>query len=217
MLKQHKRLWLLTALLTLAPVLVGLIFWNRLPEVMATHWGIDGTADGWSGKPFAVFGLPCFLVAVHCLCLLITAKDKSNDQQSRKAVAMVFWIVPVISWFTCGVVYVSALGKGLSLTALVPVLLGSLFAIVGNYMPKVRQNRTIGIKVPWTYSSEENWNKTHRFAGKLWVAGGIVMMLLAFLPQKWSFTVLFVLILLLAVIPMAYSYVLYRKDKKSRT
>lgn len=210
MLKQHKKLWLVTALLTLAPMLAGLILWNRLPETMATHWGADGVADGWSGKGFAVFVLPLILLAFHCLCLLVTAIDNKNKNQSQKALAMVFWIMPVTSWFSCGMVYFAAMGKSLELLNFVPAFMGLLFTIMGNYMPKVKQNRTLGIKLPWTFANEENWNKTHRYCGRIWVIGGLVLVFSVFLPKNWAVSIMIPVLAVMTLAPILYSLKLYR-------
>lgn len=210
MLKQYKRLWILTAVLTLAPMLAGLLLWNRLPDTMATHWGADGVADGWSGKGFAVFVLPLILLAVHCLCLLITATDNSNKNQSQKALRMVFWIMPVTSWFSCGTVYFAAMGKGLELVSLIPAFMGLIFVIMGNYMPKVKQNRTLGIKLPWTFANEENWNKTHRYCGRIWVIGGLILLFCIFLPDLWIVPVAAVVFPVMVLAPILYSLKLYR-------
>ena len=210
MLKQHKRLWFVTAALTLAPMLAGLILWNHLPETMATHWGADGVADGWSGRGFAVFGLPLILLAVHCLCLLITAIDNRNKNQSQKALAMAFWIMPVTSWFSCGTVYYTATGRGLELMGLVPAFMGVVFAIMGNYMPKVKQNRTLGIKIPWTLANEENWNKTHRYCGRIWVVGGLILIFSIFLPENWAVSLMIPVLAVITLAPILYSWKLCR-------
>lgn len=110
MLKQNKKMLVLTSVVTLLPVLAGLLLWNKLPEQMATHWGISGTADGWSGRAFAVLGVPAIVLALHWLCVLITAKDPRNKNQGRKAQRMVLWICLVLSLFVNGMVYASAFG-----------------------------------------------------------------------------------------------------------
>ena len=79
MLKQNKRKLLISSAVILLPALVGLLLWNQLPARMATHWGLDGTTDGWSGRTFAVFGMPLMLLATHWLCILITAKDPKSQ------------------------------------------------------------------------------------------------------------------------------------------
>ena len=89
-----------------------------------------------------------------------------------------------------------------------PTMGGLMFIIVGNYLPKCKQNYTIGIKIPWTLNSEENWNKTHRFAGWLWTICGILIMLTGFLGSFWVFLPI---ALLMVIVPVVYSYILHRK------
>ncbi len=214
MLKQNKGKIILSTLLTLLPILTGLMLWNRLPDTMATHWGANGDADGFSSKAFAVFGMPVFLAALHLLCLFVTSLDKKQADQNKKALELVFWIVPVISVSMNAIVYSTALGKEPDVSVLLPVLMGLGFVCIGNYLPKVKQNHTLGIRISWTLGSEENWNKTHRFAGKLWVLGGIAILLTVFLSGKWTTAVLLGIVLVLAGIPMAYSYGIYKKTKK---
>jgi len=89
-----------------------------------------------------------------------------------------------------------------------PVLMGVLFVIIGNYLPKCKQNYTIGIKIPWTLNNEENWNKTHRFAGWLWTACGLLVILTGFIGGFWLFMIV---TLLMVFAPIIYSYLLHRK------
>ena len=70
--KEYRTLIIATTLITLLPILLGLILWNRLPDTVAVHWGADGQADGWAGKAYAVFGLPCLLAAIHLFAVLFT-------------------------------------------------------------------------------------------------------------------------------------------------
>lgn len=93
-----------------------------------------------------------------------------------------------------------------------PLFMGVLFIIIGNLLPKMRQSTTMGIKLPWTLHSEENWNKTHRFSGKLWVAGGIVILATAFLGSFW---ILIAVLLVMVIIPTLYSYLLYHMQRKN--
>ena len=89
-----------------------------------------------------------------------------------------------------------------------PILLGLIFIAIGNYLPKCKQNYTIGIKIPWTLASEENWNRTHRFAGWVWVGGGVVMLLSGFLGIFW---LTLVPAIIMAAVPLIYSYILHKK------
>ena len=127
---------------------------------------------------------------------------------------MMFWIAPVISLLGCGSTYASALGQPLRIDRLAMLLLGIVFTIIGNYLPKCRQNYTIGIKIVWTLSDEENWNATHRMAGKLWVIGGVLIALGGFLPHGWAIAVMFILLIPMCVIPIVYSWQFYEHEKK---
>ena len=209
--KKNKWKLLISSIVTLLPVIVGLIMWDSLPERMATHWGFNGVADGFSSRPFAVFALPLILLAVHWVCVIVTAADPKNKNQTQKAVSLVFWICPFVSLFSGAVIYAAAFGMNFSINILLPVVTGLIFVVIGNYLPKCKQNYTMGIKVAWTLENEENWNATHRFGGRVWVIGGAVLMLCAFLPQSVMYYVFFVLIMLLGIIPVIYSYVYYRR------
>ena len=213
MLKKNKGLMILTSVIILLPMLAGILLWEQLPERMATHWGVNGEADGWSSRPVAVFGMPLLLLAIHWLGVWVTGQDRRNRNQSEKVLQMMFWIAPVISLLGCGSTYASALGQPLRIDRLALLLLGIVFAIVGNYLPKCRQNYTIGIKIVWTLSDEENWNATHRLAGKLWMIGGLMLMLCAFLPGSMFPWMLPVVLGILVGVPIIYSW-WFRQQKK---
>ncbi len=214
MLKENKFKVILSSIIILLPVLFGLIMWNQLPDRMTTHWGADGNADGFSAKPFAVFGLPVMLLTVHLICLLFTAKDKSQKGQNKKALNIIFWIAPLISLFANGMVYAIAFGKAFDITLLMPALFGIMFVFIGNYLPKIKQNRTLGIKVSWALNNTENWNKTHRLGGKVWVISGLAMLFSIFLPQAAMVPVIACAIIAAASIPIIYSYCIYKKHQK---
>lgn len=214
--KQSKvKIWI-SVIILLLPMAVGLALWNRLPDQMATHWNMAGEVDGWSSKPFAVFGIAGILLAAHLACVLITLADPKNKGQSQKVMGMILWLCPVISLVVSGLIYGAALGLEMNVNLQASVLCGCLFVIVGNYLPKTKQNYTIGIKVPWALYSEENWNRTHRFAGRLWVAAGIVMFATILLPSNWLWPVLMAAIFIPAFAPMVYSYWIYRTQEKDK-
>ena len=213
MLKKNKGLMILTSVIILLPMLAGILLWDQLPERMATHWGVNGEADGWSSRPVAVFGLPLFLLAIHWMGVWLTGQDRRNRNQNEKVLQMMFWIAPVISLFGMGSTYAAALGQPPRIDRLAMLLLGIVFTIIGNYLPKCRQNDTIGIKIIWTLSDEENWNATHRLAGKIWTAGGLLLLLCAFLSGTALPWVMPVVLGIMVVIPIAYSWWFHREQK----
>ena len=101
----------------------------------------------------------------------------------------------------------------LNFFVILPAVIGLLFLVMGNYLPKTTRNRTMGIKLPWTIGNDENWQKTHRLGGRLWVVGGAIMIVSAFFPIEISIGVLVAVIAMSALIPTIYSYQLYKKHK----
>ena len=211
MIKKNKKLLILTSIVILIPALIGLLLWNRLPEQIPYHWDINGNIDNWCSKAFAVFGTPALLLALHWVCMLASSADPKHKNYHPKMIMLVLWICPVIGLVLSTLVYAVALGYPLRVEIIMPLLVGLMFLIVGNLLPKCRQTYTMGIKLPWTLASEENWNKTHRFGGKVWVIGGVLTMATAFFGNFW---LLLVILVVMVVVPTLYSYLYYRKHEK---
>lgn len=211
MLKKYKKTVIISTLVALLPMVVGILLWNQLPESIATHFGANGEPDGWSSRAFAVFGLPAFIAGVNVLCAVGTSADPKKQNIQPKIFKLILWICPMVSILCCGGVYAYALGLPVSMEKLCMIFVSVVFIIIGNYLPKCRQSYTIGIKLPWTLASEDNWNRTHRMAGGLWMAGGAVLMLMSLLGQISAFIFLTV-VLVMTLVPTVYSYLLYRKE-----
>lgn len=208
MLKANRKTLIITSIVTILPMLIGVICWNRLPDVMATHFGLNNEANGFSSKAFAVFGLPAFLLALLWVGAFVTSRDPKKQNISPKVFSLTLWIVPVLSLFVAAIMYPINLGYKMDVIFFAELLLGLLFIIIGNYLPKARQNYTIGIKIPWTLANEENWNRTHRLAGYLWMIFGILMILIGvtrFVPAAW----LIGIILMTVLVPCIYSFWLH--------
>ncbi|MBR4881712.1 MAG: SdpI family protein [Clostridia bacterium] len=212
--KFNKVLLIVTSILILLPILVGVFTWNILPEQMATHFGISGDADGFGSRVFAVFGFPVLMLVFHWLCIFASCFDKSNRDQNKKAYNMVLWITPLISWFCSGMMYALAFGIEFDMYSLMAGVFGAMFLVIGNYMPKIKHNHTLGIKISWTLESEENWNATHRMAGKVWFVIGLLALVCVFVPYKISMFALPALLFIAIAIPVVYSYRFHQNEKK---
>ncbi len=208
MIKKYKKTIVITSILIVLPMIVGLILWNRLPDQIATHFSFDGTPDDWSPKAFVVFGMPLLLLIVHGFCIFCISSDPKRRNISDKMFLLVLWIVPIVSLVVNLSCYGFAFELDMNMGKICLVFVGLVFIFIGNYLPKSRQSYTVGIKVPWTLESEENWNRTHRLAGWMWMGCGILILVNIFLMWQW---LPLAVILAAAIIPVIYSFILYKK------
>ena len=209
--KINLKLLSLTSILTLLPILVGVILWKDLPASLPSHFGLDGQADGFSSKLEVVFLIPLLMLGLHFFAVVVTSLDPKASHVSPKMKTLVYWLVPFISGLVQLSIYGAALGIIANSTRIGLVMVGIVFLVVGNYLPKTKQNYTVGIRLPWTLDSEENWNKTHRLAGRLWVLGGLIILVNGFL--SWAAFYVFIAVLLVMVlVPIFYSYWISRSQ-----
>ena len=208
MIRKNWKILVITSVMILLPILAGVLLWNQLPAQIPSHWNAAGEIDGWTSKTFSVFGMPLLLLAFQWLCVLGTLADPKRQNHPTKILHLVFWIIPILSVLLHTIVYAVALGSEVRMEMVMPVFVGLVLAITGNYLPKCKQNYTIGIKIPWTLNSEENWNRTHRFAGRIWVVCGLIIVLTGFIGGVW---ILLPIFLLMVLAPVLYSYLLHRK------
>lgn len=158
--------------------------------------------------------LNVFFIVMQCALVTIIFYDNRNRQQSRKVIGMTIWIIPVITLLYNGIVRLVDMGADIEnlFMAFIYYGTGLMFMVIGNYLPKVKQNNTIGIRVVWTLQDEENWNATHRFSGKIWVASSILCMLCGLFAESIAALVLYIVsIMAAAIISVLYSYLFYKK------
>ena len=144
---KSKKTLIITSLICLLPMLVGALVYSRLPEQVATHFDLQGNPDGWSSRAFAVFGLPGILLAVNLLIPFALRADPKHKNMSGALVNIVIWTVPVVSLLCSGLTLGRALGYDLRIEVVLPVFMGVLFILIGNYLPKTKQSYTMGIKL----------------------------------------------------------------------
>ena len=212
LLKQNKWHLLASSIVILLPMLLAFFGGSILPEELTIHWGIDGTADGFASPTVAFIVLPLVLLGVHWLCVLATVLVDKDREQNQKIMRMVLWIIPAISLMSTGTIFAVSLGYTTNIFAMIMLLLGVMFIVIGNYMPKIKRSRTAGIKIKWTLANEENWYATHRFSGKLYVILGFVCILCMPLPSKFFPFLCLPIILLCVLLPIIYSYRFYKKQ-----
>ena len=209
--KINKKLVLFTSILILLPSLVGCVFWNQLPEEIPTHFNLLGQADGYNHKMSAIFGLPTLMLLMHWLLLFIMIKDPKSSNISSKIQFLIYWIIPFVSCLSMISIFGESLGYSMMSGLLAQIFMGVVMIVIGNYLPKTRRNYIIGIRLPWTLENDENWRKTHRLAGKIWVLGGLLLFLNSFV-QLYVYWVFFLTLFFVVIIPSVYSYQLSKLE-----
>jgi uncharacterized membrane protein len=212
-----KNEWLQLVLLAV-PFLVLVPLWDKFPPRVAIHWGLNGQPNGWADKEWGLILLPLINIGVVLLFsfrVLFDRRMKSYGPETQASLGRVLKILRLaISIFmTAMVLLIDAVALGWKLDVLRLVTLGTLalFAVLGNYLPKLRPNRFVGIRTPWTLKSPEVWIRTHRLFGSIMLIGSLALMPpCLFLPSMWALLLLIGFILFTIFGSMIYSYVCHR-------
>ncbi len=187
--------------LTLCSAIPGIIMYNKLPEKMAVHFNANNEPDSFMPKAFALFGIPVIMALLGLFCGITSSNDKRTEN-CGKANTLVRFIIPAIAFLVEAVMILFALDKIKNIGAICGIFMSVFLIIMGNYTPKMRQNKYLGIKTKRTLSDERIWDKTHRLAGFVWTTGGIILLPL-FLMELYIPA--FILLLAVVLIPVFYS------------
>ena len=201
----------------LLPFVYLACLWNNLPEKVPTHWNLKGEIDDWGSK-YSLIGIVFLLpVFTYVLMLAIPKIDpkKRLDLMAGKYYQIKFVLVLFMSVLALFIIH-SSRSQMLSSPSIVVVLVGVLFMALGNYFKVIKQNYFVGIKTPWTLESEEVWKLTHILAGKLWIVGGLLIVIFSLvIPENINFYLFMTITAIISIIPIVYSYFIFRKLKKS--
>jgi len=185
--------------------------YRRLPDVMPTHWDIHGAVDGTTPKPWGPFVMPLVMAGVLLVFAVLPRISPRgySIERFRTVFAVIRTALLGFLFVMNAVVLLAGLGVSFRMERVVQAGMGVLFMVLGNYLGKVTKNFFVGIRTPWTLASDEVWLRTHRVGGMLFVAAGLACVVSAFLDHGWF--VLMIAVGVAAVVPVVYSYVLYRR------
>ncbi|WNJ16965.1 SdpI family protein [Pontibacter sp. G13] len=201
----------------LLPWVILAIFWNDLPETIPTHWNIHGEADAFGSKTNAIV-LPLVMAFNMLLFSVIPYMDPKADKGKMERTANrilvgtnLFLLILFIGTL------MNMMGHDVAVDDWVVYGLLILFAVIGNIFGKIRQNYFMGIRTPWTLSSEQVWLKTHRVSGKVWFYASVLMLPMKMvLPKEIFWISMIAYILLIVIFPFWYSYSLYKEEQSQQ-
>jgi uncharacterized membrane protein len=205
-------------MLIILSILASFYFYAHFPDRVATHWNYNGQIDGWSGRGFAAFFFPMLNLGLYLLFLGLPYLDPKKDRYAQFAKPYHIFKTLIVGFLTVIYFLVGSAGIGypVDISLIVPSGVGVLFIIIGNYLGKIKPNWFMGIRTPWTLSNEEVWNKTNRLGGKLFIIAGLIMLIGFLLPPSIFWVIFIIILAVIILLPIIYSYWLYQKIEKNK-
>lgn len=187
--------------------IVNLLFYKKMPETLPTHWGFNNKIDGYSSKFTTLITTPLLLIFLNIFSCFMLDNDPKNKDKNNFVITIGKATIPLVMLITFVISVFYGLGKKINVMVIISIFVGFLLILIGNYLPKTKRNYTVGIKLPWTLNSDENWNKTHRLAGYFFILGGIFFLFTPFIGNEY---LIFLTIMIIGIIPAIYSFYLYK-------
>jgi uncharacterized membrane protein len=207
---------LVTIIIALA-TLTSLLLWNQLPDPMASHWGVDDQVNGYISKFWGAFIMPVMSIGMFLLFLVLPSIDplKANVAKFRGIFNTFIVLMMVFMTYMHGLTLAWNLGyTGFRMSVAMLPGIGLLFIFIGFLIEKSKRNFFIGIRTPWTLSSDTVWDETHRVGGLLFKISGVLALIGAFFPD-YAFWFLFLPMIGASLFSVIYSYILFRREAKT--
>jgi uncharacterized membrane protein len=193
------------------------IVYPMLPATIPTHWNLAGQPDKWSSRVWGAWMLPVFILGAWALTRVLPAIDPRGANYAKFGGAFEGIVISVMLFMLALhiVVLRASLGYPVDMRRVVPIGIGLVFLAIGNLLPRARPNWFVGIRTPWTLSSDRVWEKTHRFGGRVFVAAGILITLAGLFAVQWAHAVAFTVILITVTTVLVYSYLEWKREQPS--
>lgn len=189
-------------------IIFNILFYDKMPAELPTHWNFHGEVEDYSSRFDAMVLNQGFFVVMNIFMCFMLDNDPKNKRQNKFVMTISKLAVPLLMILIYVLTIMTGLGRDVNVTVIIPLFVGLLFIAIGNYLPKTKRNYTMGIKLPWTLNSDENWRRTHRLGGICFIIIGISFIISVFLKSE----IIFIVSLIIGtIIPSVYSYYLYTK------
>lgn len=190
------------------------VLWASAPDRMPVHWNIKGEVDRYGSKAEGLLLAPVIALGLFLLLRFLPKIDPHHENYAlfAKTYAIIRTAVIVLLTVMHGAALAYAFGYRFDMGRVVSLAVGVLFCVLGNFMAKLRPNWFVGVRTPWTLSSRTSWTKTHRLAGRLFVAMGLILIALGFLQAEWTVYVILGMVGITVAWLVVYSYVAWKND-----
>lgn len=206
----------LPILLIIFSIISSWIMFSQMPEQIPTHWNFQGEIDNMSSSSSHVLTINLVMVGMYLLFLLLPYVDprKKRYEQFEKIYHIFKDVIILFFALIFFLTNLNAIGYNVNINIYIPLMVGLLFIVIGNYMAKIKMNWFMGIRTPWTLSSEEVWNKSHRLGGKSFILSGLLIALDGFLPENYRIPIFILATSIILIGSIFGSYLIYLKTKK---
>jgi uncharacterized membrane protein len=198
-------------------IIAGALLWNQMPDQMASHWNVNDQVDGTMPKFWGVFMMPLISLGMMALFLIIPKIDplKANIAKFRESFNIFIVLIIAFMLYVHGLTLAWSLGNtNFKMSAAMLPFMGVLFIAIGFMLGKAKRNFFIGIRTPWTLSSDSVWDKTHQIGSVLFMASGAFAIIGGMFGGMTAFWLMFVPLIGSTLFLVVYSYVLYRDETK---
>jgi uncharacterized membrane protein len=217
MIKKNLKTLIFTGIIILLPLIWGLCTYSSMPEQIPIHFNFVGEVDNYGPKWVVLLISPIVLLIQWVAAIEANIKSKKEEIKDKYISGMSWTCASAATAFGI-VMYHCVNGNILTAQRLVPILVGIMFVVMGNLMPKQKKSRWVGLRIKWTLNDHDNWMKTHRFFGRVSILCGFAMTGLSFMKNlPVAYAIMFVLMLCAIFVPVIYSYVLSKKEKEKRS
>jgi len=196
--------------------IIGIYFYSQMPDITASHWNTKGEVDGYMSKFWGVFLFPIILVGLLLIFVLIPKIDplKENIKKFRKYFDSFIVLITIFLFYIYCITLAWNLGKRFDINVFILPAIGIIFYYAGVLMENAKRNWFIGIRTPWTLSSDNVWDKTHKIGSKLFKIAGIISFMGILFPKYVIFLILGSAIFTV-IYTMVYSYLEYKKEMRN--
>jgi len=201
--------------IVLLPFLYLAYVWNQLPTEVPLHWNIKGEVDRYGDKSELILIPILTSLLIYVIFLAVPYIDpKKQIQKMGKKYDTLKWIITTFMSVLALFIIYTAKNQSIANPNYILLLCGILFIVFGNYFKTIKANYFIGIRTPWTLESEVVWKETHKLGGKIWFAGGLLIVLSSLVfDEQTNFIIFMTIVAVMVLVPVVYSYLLFRKQK----
>lgn len=201
-------------LLILGMFVMAAVSWSAAPDSIPVHWNIYGQVDRYGSKVEGLLMIPLVTLGIYILMILLPRIDpgRANYQRFASVYSLFRILITAVMAVIYAVVILWVRGYQLDVSMVIPIVIGAMFVVMGNYMGKIRPNWFVGIRTPWTISSKLSWTKTHRLGGRVFILMGLALILAGIIHAQWAAYLAVAVIIVGIIWTFVYSYVVWKDD-----